>query len=85
MSMDSLIGTLGGHLHLFLGMSLLSFIELVEIFIIAIALRLEHKQNDAVPKKNTPEDIKENHQPVQVQMQPQVPEAVPNLPDEKPN
>ena len=34
MRLDTLIGTIGGHLHLFLGMSLLSFVE-----IIVLALR----------------------------------------------
>ena len=28
MSIDNLIGTIGGHLHLFLGMSFLSFVEI---------------------------------------------------------
>ena len=28
MTLDDLIGTIGGHLHLFLGMSLLSFVEI---------------------------------------------------------
>ena len=39
MSFEDLIGSLGGHLHLFLGMSLLSFAEILEftIFIIATA------------------------------------------------
>ena len=32
-SWESLLGTIGGHLHLFLGMSLLSFVEIIEFFI----------------------------------------------------
>ena len=31
MSFEDLIGSLGGHLHLFLGMSLLSFAEIFEL------------------------------------------------------
>ena len=31
MSVDALVGTLGGHLHLFLGMSLVSFLEVFEL------------------------------------------------------
>ena len=45
MSLDNLIGVLGGHLHLFLGMSFLSFVELVELTIIAITLHIEHKKH----------------------------------------
>ena len=41
MSLDELIGLIGGHLHLFLGMSLLSFFELFEILIVAAGLNLE--------------------------------------------
>ena len=32
-SWESLLGTIGGHLHLFLGMSLLSFVEILEIIL----------------------------------------------------
>ena len=38
MRFENLVGILGGHLHLFLGMSLLSFVELIEIAFIAIQL-----------------------------------------------
>ena len=38
MTVDSLIGTIGGHLHLFLGMSLLSFVE-----ISVLGLKFIHK------------------------------------------
>ena len=38
MGFENLIGVLGGHLHLFLGMSLLSFVELIEIAFITIQL-----------------------------------------------
>ena len=34
MSAEDLLGLLGGHLHLFLGMSLLSFVELFEFAIL---------------------------------------------------
>ena len=32
-SSEELLGAIGGHLHLFLGMSLLSFVELLELFV----------------------------------------------------
>ena len=38
-TVDMLFGTLGGHLHLFLGMSLLSVVELIELAAIASHLR----------------------------------------------
>ena len=41
---DNLIGTLGGHLHLFLGMSLLSFFEIIELIIISISIHYERKK-----------------------------------------
>ena len=37
MSFEDLIGSLGGHLHLFLGMSLLSFAEILEFTIVLLA------------------------------------------------
>ena len=37
MTAEDLLGILGGHLHLFLGMSLLSFVEVIELFILFIA------------------------------------------------
>ena len=45
MSGEELIGTVGGHLHLFMGMSLLSFVELVDLlFLLAVrAIRSEHQ------------------------------------------
>ena len=36
MSAEDFLGSLGGHLHLFLGMSLLTFIEIVELVIIVL-------------------------------------------------
>ena len=39
MTVDTLIGTIGGHLHLFLGMSLLSFVEIA-----VIAIKFVHMQ-----------------------------------------
>ena len=39
MSGENLLATLGGHLHVFMGMSLLSFVEIVEL-ILSIAIRL---------------------------------------------
>ena len=50
-----LIGTLGGHLHLFLGMSLLSFLELVDIAIqIVVFLLRMPKTNVVFVKELTP-------------------------------
>ena len=43
-TMDNLIGSLGGHLHLFLGMSLLSFIEVFEILLIGVSLHFKLKK-----------------------------------------
>ena len=44
MTFDNLLGTLGGHLHLFLGMSMLSFFELIELIIISISIHYERKK-----------------------------------------
>ena len=41
-TLEDLIGALGGHLHLFLGMSLMSFLELFE-FILLIFLSMVQK------------------------------------------
>ena len=41
MSLEDLVGVLGGHLHLFLGMSLLSFVELIEISIIGLRIAFQ--------------------------------------------
>ena len=50
---DSLMGTLGGHLHIFLGMSLLSFIELIELVVnIMYAIVLERRlRKDGITKR----------------------------------
>ena len=45
MTFENLIGTIGGHLHLFLGMSLLSFFELIELIFIAISIHYEKRKN----------------------------------------
>ena len=37
-SAEDLLGKLGGHLHLFLGMSLLSFVEVVELIVLSFNL-----------------------------------------------
>ena len=42
---DNLVGTLGGHLHLFLGMSLLSFVEVVEFLFQALHLGHRYRKN----------------------------------------
>ena len=44
MTFEDLIGALGGHLHLFLGMSLMSFLELFE-FILLIIISIVQKKN----------------------------------------
>ena len=43
LTLESLIGTLGAHLHLFLGMSFLSFIELFELIIVSISFSFFQK------------------------------------------
>ena len=45
MTLDALIGTVGGHLHLFLGMSLLSFVEIgmISIKFVCSTLRIKPK------------------------------------------
>ena len=56
MTLDTLIGELGGHLHLFLGMSLLSFIELFELVALGCALSVEDRYKhtgDGKSKKNS--------------------------------
>ena len=44
MSGEDLLGSLGGHLHLFLGMSLLSFAEIVELVVMFLALFVYEKR-----------------------------------------
>ena len=43
MSAEVLLGTIGGHLHLFMGMSLLSFVEIAELLCL-FALNLVKKR-----------------------------------------
>ena len=44
MTWDELLGKLGGHLHLFLGMSALGFVELFEVLItLSILLKITHQ------------------------------------------
>ena len=62
MTMDSLIGTIGGHLHLFLGMSLLSFFEVGMVsvkfvyYTFKIGLKTHRKSKNkiiaVIPKSN---------------------------------
>ena len=40
-SAEDLLGKLGGHLHLFLGMSLLSFVEVVELTVFGLNLYIK--------------------------------------------
>ena len=42
-TVDSLIGTIGGHLHLFLGMSLLSFVEIVELVAHVLSIQIKKR------------------------------------------
>ena len=51
MSLENLIGVLGGHLHLFLGMSLLSFVELIEITLIGLQILLKCTNNTSNRKQ----------------------------------
>ena len=44
MTFEDLVGALGGHLHLFLGMSLMSFLELFE-FILLLIISMAKKEN----------------------------------------
>ena len=45
LSADSLLGTIGGHFHLFLGMSFLSFLEIIEIIFVAIYIRWKQSKD----------------------------------------
>ena len=52
MTMEDMVGILGGHLHLFLGMSLLSFVELIECAILFVySFRKPKKINQQQPQK----------------------------------
>ena len=53
-TINHLISTLGGHLHLFLGMSLMSFLELVELAVLAIAMIFNHRK-ESENKNSTPD------------------------------
>ena len=54
-TVDTLVGTLGGHLHLFLGMSLMSFLELGELVMNSIFAFyfFKSKSNKTAKKKRT--------------------------------
>ena len=54
MTVDTLIGTIGGHLHLFLGMSLLSFVEIAVIVAKCIHLQLTACCTCCSKKRNLP-------------------------------
>ena len=45
---EELLGIIGGHLGLFLGMSLLSFVELVELFLLVFSQKALPEQNEIV-------------------------------------
>ena len=59
-TVNNLISTLGGHLHLFLGMSLMSFLEIVELGIWAIVMMLKRKQQQGKSAQEVYE-IQENN------------------------
>ena len=46
MTVDDLIAIIGGHLHVFLGMSILSFVELLEIAALAMSVILRKRKID---------------------------------------
>ena len=50
MSAEDLIGSIGGHLHLFLGMSLLSFFELFELVVVIFFVSYLNKRKRITPK-----------------------------------
>ena len=59
--MTELISAIGGHLHLFLGMSLLSFIEVIELGAFAFILKTEHAKKSKASTTKTDfdtEDVK---------------------------
>ena len=62
MSFENLIGALGGHLGLFLGMSLLSFVELIDIAIIRIQLSFQLKQQTPSRKQTSGDSPGTNNQ-----------------------
>ena len=54
LSGEELLGIIGGHLGLFLGMSLLSFVELVELFSLVCTKRTRPEQNETdLPSSST--------------------------------
>ena len=65
MTIDSLIGVIGGHLHLFLGMSVLSFVEIcmISIKFVYYTFRIEpesQRENSNTMIRVTPEKYWEN-------------------------
>ena len=52
-TLDDLIGSIGGHLHLFIGMSLLSFIELIELVYIVMVVKFSSRQEKTKPGQQT--------------------------------
>ena len=47
-TLETLIGALGGHFHLFLGMSLLSMIEIVELCVLGVGMHIEYKKRKKI-------------------------------------
>ena len=52
MSAEVLLGTIGGHLHLFMGMSLMSFVEIVELGVLFVLNYKQAKQEVKVKPRN---------------------------------
>ena len=61
MTAEDLLGILGGHLHLFLGMSMLSFVELGEC-VIVLAMTLRCRSTKQVETDTTPKEDIQNTQ-----------------------
>ena len=57
-TLDNMIGSIGGHLHLFLGMSLFSFIELIELVYIVIIVKFSFPLEKSKPNQQTNHDEK---------------------------
>ena len=62
MSGEELLGILGGHLHLFLGMSLLSFMELAELLIWIVLCTAKRRKKEHTEKYDVDENLEEEEQ-----------------------
>ena len=68
-TLDDLIGSIGGHLHLFLGMSLISFFELIELIYIVIITKESARKEKLQPnqKTNLVEKITPDKLPIEIE------------------